>query len=328
MRLELLTVGDAFHDLIFTGLSRLPRAGEELHATDFVATIGGGAVITAMAAARLGVRTRIVSALSAEAARTLRRAAVSVVNVKRPVEPHAITAALSMRRDRSFVTFAGVNDRLQARLPSVVARQRTRHVHFAFAPVDCARWARIGERLRAAGTTTSWDFGWSPPLGRGAGFTRLLRSADFIFVNELEAPMYAGVSPWRSPGDFWRRAAANTIVKLGRRGSRWISRELDLRATAPRVRSVDTTGAGDAFNGGFLYAFLRGASPRDCLRAGNFVGAQSTLAAGGIAALPAALPDGLVRRTGQAGQAGRSRSARLTRAIRPARPARPARPTP
>ena len=189
MRFELLTVGDAFHDLIFTGLPRLPQVGEELHAAAFVATIGGGAVITAMAAARLGVRTRIVSALSLEAARTLRRARVSVVNVRRPTEPHAITAALSLRRDRSFVTYAGVNERLQPRLPSVVSRQRARHVHFAFAPADCTRWARIGERLRAGGTTTSWDFGWVPRLRGRTGFARLLRSADFVFVNEIEAPL-------------------------------------------------------------------------------------------------------------------------------------------
>jgi ribokinase len=323
LRLELLTVGDAFHDLIFMGLSRLPRAGEEVHAADLVATIGGGAVITAIATARLGVRTRIVSALSADAARTLRTAGVSVVNVKRSSEAHAITAALSMRHDRSFVTFTGVNDRLQARLPAAVARQRARHVHFAFAPVDCARWARISERLRAGGTTTSWDFGWSPPLRSRTGFARLLRSADFIFVNELEAPLYAGLPPRRSPADFWRRAAANTIVKLGRRGSRWLSSELDVRAAAPRVRSVDTTGAGDAFNGGFLYAYLRGRAARECLTAGNIVGARSTLAGGGIASLPATVAVGEAGRVGQGGQVGRTRRTRVTALGRSTRPTRP-----
>ena len=224
---------------------------------------------------------------------------------------------LDAAHDRSFVTFAGVNERLQSRLPAALARQRARHVHFAFAPVDCGRWAGISERLRAGGTTTSWDFGWSPPLRGRAGFARLLRSAEFIFVNEVEAALYAGLPARRSPADFWRGAATNTIVKLGRRGSRWLSPQIDLRAAAPRVRSVDTTGAGDAFNGGFLCALLRGAAPRDCLRAGNSVGAQSTLAAGGIAALPRRLPAGL------AGQAGRIFPLRMAEPVRPARPARP-----
>jgi ribokinase len=319
LRVELLTVGDAFHDLIFMGLPRLPRIGEELKTSQFVATFGGGAVITATAAARLGLRTGIASALSTEAARELRRARVSIVNVKRASEPHAITAALSTRRDRSFVTFSGANDRLQPRLPAAVARQRAAHIHFAFAPLQCARWAGISARLRAAGTTTSWDFGWDPSLRTRTGFARLLRSADFIFVNEIEAAMYAGGSRRSSAVDFWRRSAPNTVLKLGRRGSRWIAASFDLRASAPRVRSIDTTGAGDAFDGGFLYAFLRGAPPRDCLRAGNFVGAQSTLAAGGIASLPTSLPAGLVDHGGRVGRTG------LTQPTRPARPTGPTR---
>ena len=59
-----------------------------------------------------------------------------------------------------------------------------------------------------------------------------------------------------------------------------------MTAPAPRVRAVDTTGAGDAFNGGFLFGLIGGRSPRECLRLGNFVGARSTLAAGGLDALP------------------------------------------
>jgi len=85
---------------------------------------------------------------------------------------------------------------------------------------------------------------------------------------------------------FLTRAAANTVVKLGSRGSRWVSQDLDLIQPAPRVTAVDTTGAGDAFNGGFLFGLMSGACPRDCLRHGNFVGGQSTRAAGGLATLP------------------------------------------
>jgi sugar/nucleoside kinase (ribokinase family) len=270
--LDLLTVGEAFQDLIFVGLPHLPRRGEELRVRQFVATVGGGAVITATAAARLGLRTLVVSALSAEAAVALRRDRVQVVNLKRVSEPHAVSVSLSTTSDRSFVTFNGVNDRLEGRLPAAIARHPARHVHLAFAPRDCGRWTRIVNRLRARGVTTSWDFGWNPRLRTAAGFSALIEAADLVFLNEAEAALYARA----------HRRARNTVIKLGPRGSRWGT----VSAPAPRVRAVDTTGAGDAFNGGFLFAWLGGRPARECLRLGNFVGAQSTLAAGGVDALP------------------------------------------
>jgi len=227
-----------------------------------------------------------VSALSRDAARALRGDRVSVVNVKRAREAHAVTVALSTRDERSFVTFNGVNDRLQARLPAAVRRRRASHVHFAFSPADCATWTAVADRLRARGTTTSWDFGWDPALRYRAGFWRLVRTVDFVFVNEIEAAMYAGLSRRANAADFWRRAARNAVITLGPRGSRWAAAGVDVRAAAPRVRAVDTTGAGDAFNAGFLFGLLRSRTRRDCLRLGNFVGARSTLAAGGVASLP------------------------------------------
>jgi sugar/nucleoside kinase (ribokinase family) len=284
-RIELLTVGEAFQDLIFVGLPHLPRAGEELKSGRLVATVGGGAVITATAAARLGMRAAVIAGLSPEAAGVLRREHVSVVNVRRPSEPHAVTVSLSTRHDRSFVTFNGVNARLQPRLPAALAPRRASHVHFAFSPERCHRWAAIVTRLRSRGTTTSWDFGWDPSLRRRTGFERLAGAVDYVFVNQPECAMYA-----RRRGsaavEYWRRTARNTIIKLGRRGSRWVGASIEVSAPPPRVRVVDTTGAGDAFDGGFLFALLRGRPPRACLASGNFVGARSTLAAGGIESLP------------------------------------------
>jgi sugar/nucleoside kinase (ribokinase family) len=275
-RVDLLVVGEAFQDLIFAGLPRLPKQGEELRCAEYVSTIGGGAVITAAAASRLGIRTTVVSALSQEGVRYLRGERVRVINVKRPHERHAVTVALSTPRDRSFVTFNGVNDRLEPRLLRRVPGERARHVHFALAPQRVDRWIHLVDRLRANGVTTSWDFGWNPSLRARAGVGRLMAGVDCVFMNEAEAALYARV----------RQRARNTVIKLGSRGSRWVSRALDVTVRAPRIRAVDTTGAGDAFNGGFLSSFLEGRSPRECLRLGNFVGARSTLAVGGLASLP------------------------------------------
>ncbi len=275
-RIELLTVGESFRDLVFVGLPHLPRRGEELKSGRLVETIGGGAAITAVAAARLGLRVAMISALTNDAQRALRRERVLVTNLRRAHEPAALTVALSTTRDRSFVTYNGVNVHLQRRLPAVIARRRAAHVHFAFAPEGCGVWTRLVRRLRARGTTTSWDFGWDPALARRRGFAELAGEVDVVFMNQMEAALYARA----------RRAAPNAVIKLGARGSRWTATALSIRMPAPRVRAVDTTGAGDAFNGGFLFGLLRGRSPRECLRIGNYVGARSTLAPGGIAGLP------------------------------------------
>lgn len=275
-RVDLLVVGEAFEDLIFAGLPRLPRPGEELRCGEFAATIGGGAIITAAAAARMGIPTAVISALSADAVRYLRSQRVRVTNVRRAHERHAVTVALSTARDRSFVTFDGVNRSLEARLLRAMLRQRASHVHFALTPLRVDRWIGLVDRLRAGGVTTSWDFGWNPSLRHRRGLDNLIAALDLVFMNQPEAALYARA----------RRRAKNTVIKLGARGSRWLSRTIDVRVPAPRVRVVDTTGAGDAFNGGFLAALLEGRPPRECLRLGNHAGAQSTRELGGIEALP------------------------------------------
>jgi len=279
---ELLCVGESFDDLIFLDLDRLPRAGEEIRTGRFLATIGGGAVITAVVAARLGLRARVISALSAFAAARLRAEGVSSLNLRKPREATAITVALSTRRDRSFVTFTGVNDRLDDRIFSVRRTLRARHVHFAFTPRDCRRWAAVVRHVRERGATTSWDFGWNDRLTRAPGFRELLASLDYVLVNRQEALLYAGARTLASAVARWKRLAPQIVIKLGGAGSRWIAADRDLRVPVRRRVPVDTIGAGDAFNAGFLVALARGFSPRACLRLANAAGSASTQHAGGV----------------------------------------------
>jgi len=295
---DLLSVGEAFEDLIFVGLDRLPRPGEEVKTSTFVRSVGGGAVITAVAAARLGTRARVVSGLSRDAVTQLRRERVQVANLRRNGEPHAITASMSTRSNRAFVTFNGMNDALEERLLAALDGVRARHVHFAFFPRDCGRWERLAGALRAMGIVTSWDFGWNEALLSDRRFPYLVNALDWVFFNEQEAVLYARRLHLDGALALWRTHPHNVVVKMGARGSRLLSGGTELHAAPTRVRVVDTTGAGDAFNGGFLVGLLRGCSPRTCLLIGNFVGAMSCRVAGGIAGLPQreGLPAALARR--------------------------------
>jgi sugar/nucleoside kinase (ribokinase family) len=283
---DLVTAGEAFDDFVFYALERLPRRGQEIRTDAFSRSPGGGAVITAIAAARLGLRCAVVSGLSGDAAQRLRGEGISVRNLRRPDEPPAITVALSTRRDRGFVTFNGVNARLPGRIRLVMRRVRARHVHLAFYPRPCHPWIAVVDGLRRRGISSSWDFGWNPGLARDPEFGPLARSVDYLFLNRDETLMYARSTSMARAIDRWRRAPRTVVIRLGAGGSRSVGAGSDVRAAAVPVRAVDTTGAGDAFNAGFLVARLRGGSLRTALRFGNRVGALSTRSAGGIAGLP------------------------------------------
>ena len=279
---QLICAGEAFEDLIFVGLERLPELGEEIKTDHFTATIGGGAVITAVRAARLGMRTHLISALGDDACKRLKRERVTITNLRKANEPHAITAALSTDADRAFVTYNGVNARLEERLSRIIPKVKTSHLHLCFYPHDCHRWAAIVSKLRKRGVTTSWDFGWNEPLTNERGLTDLIDSLDFVFVNEREACLYTGESSLEASIPHWRERQAITVVKLGEAGAVWLAPDRDIHVPAPRVAVVDTTGAGDSFNAGFLVAWMNGKSPEQCLAAGNKLGSASTRKAGGI----------------------------------------------
>jgi sugar/nucleoside kinase (ribokinase family) len=285
-RVDLLAVGEAFEDLVFVGLPHLPAPGEEVKTSRFTQTFGGGAVRTAVAAARLGISARVVSALSTGAVAFLKSEKVAVRNLREPNEPHAITAALSTRDNRSFVTFNGVNDVLEPRLLQAMRGELARHIHFALSPHNCGRWLPILRNMRDHDVAISWDFGWNPPLLEDEDLNTLVGLLDFLFVNEQEAMLYSRRETLAEAIAFWKARTANLILKQGAKGSRWISPEMDLFGRPRRVKSVDTTGAGHAFNGAFLCARLRGFSPEASLRLANFVWAMATRFPGGIAGIP------------------------------------------
>lgn len=295
--MKLICAGEAFEDLIFVGLDRLPELGEEIKTDQFTSTIGGGAVITAVKAARLGMSTTLISALSDNAVARLKQERVTIQNLRKPGEPHAITAALSTGEDRAFVTFNGVNAKLEGRLPNFLrkavspesaiharARRRTTrtHIHFCFYPHDCRYWTNLAGKLRKRGITTSWDFGWNEPLSNDRGLIDLIDALDFVFVNEHEARLYTGEQSIEAALPHWRQRKAITIIKIGEEGAVWVAPDKDLHVVAPKVKVVDTTGAGDSFNAGFLVAWMQGKSPEQCLKAGNKVGAESTRKPGGL----------------------------------------------
>lgn len=132
----------------------------------------------------------------------------------------------------------------------------------------------------------SLDFGYDLHLAKDPLLPTLIAEADFLLINEDEARLYSKRRSLAHAESFWKEHARNTVIKLGSRGSRWISRRGIVEERAPVVRALDTTGAGDAFNAGFLAGILNRLPARRALRLGNTVGARSTRVVGGLDGLP------------------------------------------
>ena len=135
------------------------------------------------------------------------------------------------------------------------------------------------ERVRANGATTSVDPNWDPAERWDGGLLDLLGHIDVLLPNATEATRIAGRARARRRGPRARRARRHRRGEGGRRGRRARPTANGLvHAGAPTVDALDTTGAGDAFDAGYLASMLAGNPVERSLAIANACGALSTRA--------------------------------------------------
>ena len=206
-----------------------------------------------------------------------------------PTEPSGVTVSISTSDDRSYLTYYGANEQLSNLLNRPDARRLMRdahHVHFACGP-DPVLHASLFPELHRAGCKLSLDVGWHEFWLTDPDNELILRDADLFFPNEREAALITGrTDPERMLEILSEKGARNVALKLGARGATLCWGGKLFRCPPFPVNPVDTTGAGDCFDAGFLYAWFKGESPEQCLRTAAICGALSTRGLGGVAAFP------------------------------------------
>ena len=154
-------------------------------------------------------------------------------------------------------------------------------------PVAPALLADLAGSLRERGTSTSIDVGWQEKWLDDPCSREALAHVDWFLPNEREAGRMTGESePERMLQRLRDRCACGVAIKLGPEGSAALVENRFCLVPSICVTPVDTTGAGDCFDAGFLYGILKRMPIERCLRIGNICGALSTEAAGGIAGSP------------------------------------------
>jgi sugar/nucleoside kinase (ribokinase family) len=295
---DLLVIGDCNPDVLVLGDDLTPAFGQqEKLVTSMSLVVGGSASITAVAAARLGLRVALVAAIGDDAAGSFMLAELAGAGVNtdamvvRPGSPTGMTVALSRGDDRAILTAEGVIGTLTPADVPADLFTRSRHVHvssyFLLERTLGPGLAALLAAARAAGASTSLDTNWDPAGTWGADFfPEVLAQADLLLPNEAEALRMAKVTDLPAAIAFLAKAGGAIAVKLGARGALYTDGPRRYRATPPTMSPVDTTGAGDCFNAGLLAGLLHGYEPPDALALGCAVGAASTQGIGGTGSSP------------------------------------------
>lgn len=295
-RIDLLVLGDVNPDLILTGDVEPAFGQVERIVEDARLTVGGSGAIVACGAARLGLRTAICGVVGDDVFGRFMRGELErrgvdvgglVVELERPT---GLTVVLARGPgDRAILTRTGTIADLRSDRVDPTTLDSARHVHVAsYYLQDALRpgLPDLFERLRANGRTTSVDPNWDPSERWDDGLLELLPLTDVFLPNAEEAMRIAKVAGVEEAARSLASLAGAVVVKTGKDGAIAASGDELIRGPAATVHAVDATGAGDAFDAGFLASRLDGDPLARSMAIANACGTLSTRAIGGVDAQP------------------------------------------
>ncbi|MBG0563795.1 carbohydrate kinase family protein [Actinoplanes aureus] len=293
MTFDLLVVGDANPDAVLSGApADLPWGQRERLVAGGALTLGGSAAITACGAARLGLRTAFAGRVGDDPAGrfcldALRERGVDVTGcVVDPSVATALTVVLAGGDDRAILTAPGCLPLLRI---GDIGPVSARHVHvssYFLQPRLAAGLPAWFAGLRDRGITTSLDTNDDPSGRWDSGVADAIARTDIFLPNEAEALALTRTDDVLAAAEALAASGGLVVVKRGAGGALAWADGGPITVPGRPATPVDTVGAGDSFNAGFLAGHLGGADLTTSLRLAAACGALSTRAAGGTAAQP------------------------------------------
>jgi sugar/nucleoside kinase (ribokinase family) len=291
---DLLVAGEINPDIILSG-DVVPEFGQVEKLVDSASlAIGSSSAIFACGAARLGLKVAFVGVCGEDVfghfmLDEMQKRGVDISNVIiRPDGETGFSVILSRGLDRAILTHPGLIAALRARDLADDLLRQARHLHVASYFLQGSLQPGLPDlfhRAHALGLTTSLDTNYDPSE-EWLGFDRLLSITDVFLPNQTEALSITKASGVNEAIRQLARYAKTVVVKLGAVGALACSQGEIIKSHSPQVDVVDTVGAGDSFDAGFLYGYLNHWDIDESLRLACICGALSTRKAGGTNGQP------------------------------------------
>jgi sugar/nucleoside kinase (ribokinase family) len=292
-RFDVTIAGELNLDLILYGLPAELPPEREILADRMMLTLGGSSTIVAHNLAALGSRVGFISRVGDDppgeiALQRLSAGGVDVGKVRKVTDGTKTGLTVILQRDgwRNMVTYAGTIFDLSFEDLDFGYLTDSRHFHFSSFYLQRGlrdRTAEMFQKIKAAGLTISLDTNDDPDDLWQGGLRICLRYVDVFLPNAREARQIAGTQDLQAALSLLAGSVPLVVVKNGTQGA-IAQRGGQTFSPAIKVDSVDAVGAGDSFDAGFLFEYLRGSDVPACLAMGNLAGAFSTTRAGGTEA--------------------------------------------
>jgi len=295
--MAILVAGELNVDLILRNYSSFPALGRETLVDDVCLTIGSASAICASALARLGDSVSFAGKVGQDAwgdlcVTSLHDAGVECSRIVRDAAiKTGITVSISGPKDRALVTYLGSIEHLRA--ADVTDDMLAGFAHLHVSSFFLQRGLRPGlkqlfARAHNCGLTTSLDPGFDPEDRWERDLIDTLLETDIFFPNEVELAAMTGNPDPQKGLQALKNGRTLFVAKLGANGCMALEHDSIQAVPGFPVTPIDTTGAGDTFDAGFLHAWLDGESLTSALRFAAACGAFSTLGAGGTGHQPSA----------------------------------------
>lgn len=293
---DVVAVGEINADLILSG-DVTPAFGQAEKLLDEARlTIGSSTAIFACAAARLGLRTAIIGKVGDDIfgrfmVDALAQRGIDTTGVViDPDIPTGLSVILSRGADRAILTYPGTIAALRHDDIDLAVVRAARHLHIgSYFLLDSLRpdVPRLFRETRESGATVSLDTNFDPAEAWNGGVHEALAHVDVFLPNAAEAKGIAGTDSTDAAIDRLAETVPLVAVKLGKDGATAKQgSDPAISLPAPVLDVVDTVGAGDCFDAGFVFGFLNGWEPQRSLQLGIACGCLSTRAAGGTDGQP------------------------------------------
>ena len=291
---DVLVAGEINPDLILSGDVEPAFGQVEKLVENTALTIGSSSVIFACGAARLGLKVAFIGKCGDDifGRFMLEQMQAHQVDIGNVIVAKGGSTGLSVilnrGTDRAILTHPGLIADLQASDIADSLLRQARHLHVAsyFLQTNLQPdLPALFRRARSFGLTTSLDTNYDPSE-QWRGFDELLAVTNVFLPNETEAKSLTGAENVEVAADRLKVKTETVAIKLGAEGALGISQSQRVRVASIPVNVVDTVGAGDSFDAGFIYGYLNQWSMEKSLQLACVCGALSTQKAGGTEGQP------------------------------------------